>query len=740
MKPLRSFLSLALALALLLPLVPSARAAEQPSAWASSAVEWIKTTGKLDRSSDFQNFSRTVTRRDFARLGVILTQILANRWIPDDLNTPFVDCDDLYVTKAAYIGIVNGVGENRFAPDDPVTREQIALMLLRVLDECGYDYYKGDVSALHFSDEDQISSWALDAVKRAYLIQAMNGTGGSAMSPKANLTMESAYQLLYNVSQNRTAIRSGFARSVVDSSVGSITLKYTGGGRYSDAYCEDAYSGQPAIYDIDGDGRLEIIAASYNIRCIDAASGWTKWTVPVGYDRSATTTDYVGRTWPSVFVGDIDGDGSPEIVTGHSDRTYQDIDSICGGIVAVYDKDGYFKEGWPQHLGDEVYAITVDDLDGDGQMEIIAGIGCPDGQNVWVYEPDGSVREGWPQLDIAHDGAKTEIYDNTEGRDTAYAWGIYNDNIATADLDHDGEKEIIVPSDVAQISVYNPDGTQLHTADCFAGGVVWGRVGVFSDSEYEMRVPNGGFGLFSDYMGNPVDPFSLPMTERWKATFTHSAAVAEDMDGDGEIEIAVVGAVQDRAVGTLPSLYQELYLFNADHTRYSEAWAALPSTTDAPLSEDWNLIERCAPDPVCYDLDGDGNMEILYPDFSGKLNCYWLDRQQHGSWPINVYDGETLEFACTPAIADLNGDGKVEVIFTTYTQKRDNDKVGSLCIADAEGNLLVSFSLPPTLDSASTVPNGCTSTPQIRDIDGDGLPEIILQTYLSGVTVYDVNP
>ena len=45
------------------------------------------------------------------------------------------------------------------------------------------------MSAVTFSDEADLSSWAAEAVKRAYLIQVMNGTGGNSMSPKMTVTI-----------------------------------------------------------------------------------------------------------------------------------------------------------------------------------------------------------------------------------------------------------------------------------------------------------------------------------------------------------------------------------------------------------------------------------------------------------------------------------------------------------------------------------------------------------------------
>lgn len=758
----RKLLALALSAALAAGAVPAA-AADQPSAWAVNAVTWLQGTGKLT-DADFTGYDRVVTRADFARLGVVLYELITGMPTPDasDVKNPFSDTSDVNVLRAYKLGIVNGTGDGTtFSPGDAVNREQIAVMLLRVLDVCGVTYSKADVSDITFSDETELSSWAAESVKRAYLIQVMNGTGENAMSPKAPTTMESAYQLLYNVYTNRDAIRAGETRSISTGAAGTLSLKYADGGRYDTGWCEDAYHGKPVLCDLDQDGALEILAASYSLVCLDAATGSLKWRVPVGYDRNTAEAQPAMRTWPDLYVGDIDGDGRNEIVAGHGS-------SILGqGMVAVYDENGYYKPGWPKTLPNEVYSIAVADLDGDGAMEIAAGIGVQDGVNVYVYEHDGSLRPGWPQLEAGSDGQKTLILpdSDTKAPSLGYSWGMFNDNLAIGDIDGDGVKEIVAPADMGQICAYKPDGTQVRSAFQMEIGknnyniteqVVWGRVGTFSDAEYESKVYNGGFGRESE--PNPADPngpwlkidlATLPMNERLTAHFTHSKALIADLDGNGVNEVAVVGDIHDRADeaaanagADLPHLYQELFLFNGDRTRFNAAWSTQPKAKDGPLcpltDSDWETIDRCMPDPVAADLDGDGKLEVLYPDYSGKLNCYWLDHTQHGSWPIQVYDGSTLEYAAAPAFYDVTGDGKLEVIFTTYTQKTGTKK-GSLCIADGEGNLLQQVELPDTADTSNSVPNGCMATPVIGDVDGDGRAEIVLQTCLSGVTVYDLD-
>ena len=89
-------------------------------------------------------------------------------------------------------------------------------------------------------------------------------------------------------------------------------------------------------------------------------------------------------------------------------------------------------------------------------------------------------------------------------------------------------------------------------------------------------------------------------------------------------------------------------------------------------------------------------------------------------------------------MADLNGDGALEVIFATSTPKKGT-KNGSLYVADAKGNVLQKIELPATSGAAGVEANGCMTPPVIADVDSDGRPEIVLHAFRSGVTVYDLD-
>jgi hypothetical protein len=182
-----------------------------------------------------------------------------------------------------------------------------------------------------------------------------------------------------------------------------------------------------------------------------------------------------------------------------------------------------------------------------------------------------------------------------------------------------------------------------------------------------------------------------------------------------------------------------LFLFNADRSRFNLGgfdWRTIPINSGAPLKENYNVIETVEPNPVVADLDGDGKQEILYPSYDGKLHAFWLDKTEHGSWPYSVYNpaDKIIRFASEPVVADLDNDGKAEVIFTSWTQK-GSKKYGKLHILNYQGQKIYEIDLPKPLSSTDTW-NGGLAAPTLADIDGDGNLEGIINTAHSGVVVY----
>lgn len=133
-----------------------------------------------------------ITRQEFAKMVV-----LAAGLEPDaEPELTFADTDEIaewargYVSAAVRAGIITGVGDNRFAPTDPVTRAQAATMIMRSLGEVGTSL------ELTFADAESIPEWAKAAILGAVEKGIVNGFEDNTFKPDLSATRVQAAKML----------------------------------------------------------------------------------------------------------------------------------------------------------------------------------------------------------------------------------------------------------------------------------------------------------------------------------------------------------------------------------------------------------------------------------------------------------------------------------------------------------------------------------------------------------------
>ena len=127
--------------------------------------------------------NETLTRGQF----ITLLMRAYNIQPDDNSNNNFSDAGDTcytnYLAAAKRLGITGGVGDNKFAPEQAVTRQQMFTLLynaLKAMDQLP----KGDSekALTDFTDSDRISSYAKDAMIYFVETGAVSGTNGKLLS------------------------------------------------------------------------------------------------------------------------------------------------------------------------------------------------------------------------------------------------------------------------------------------------------------------------------------------------------------------------------------------------------------------------------------------------------------------------------------------------------------------------------------------------------------------------------
>jgi MYXO-CTERM domain-containing protein len=454
--------------------------------------------------------------------------------------------------------------------------------------------------------------------------------------------------------------------------------------------------GSPKMADLDGDGKRELIVANSDGMVHALRADGTElpgFPVMVGpfpsLDAANPKNHRAGRAYaagdvsPEVpqpnfaapAIGDLDGDGKPEIV----------VSTGSGAQVFVFGSDGAPKAGWPQGIdpadvtdtGPErmlerafIGAPVLADLDGDGQLEVIIAGGDA---KVHVWRHDGTLQPGFPVLlqevkdlppepklarsvstpavgDIDGDG-KLEIVvgsgqdyqqmgrmyairaegNNAAGGPFPPGWPVRSGTLnvlptvgaghvnppCLADVDGDGQLEVGINGTGSPIQFYKGDGTAMKS------------------------MVNMPFGEGSDTRDAP----SIPLIG--------SAAIG-DLDNDGHLDIALPAAGLN-AVAVLVStgarldFDHQVGVWDIKSGQFKPGW---PKRQD-----DWQFFVN----PIIADIDGDNRPEVITGSAGYWLHAWSAEGKEAEGWP--KLTGSWITAAA--AVGDMDGDGLLEVAVTT---------------------------------------------------------------------------
>lgn len=172
---------------------------DEPSSWSENAISELKEYNHFEEDT-FDNFKENITRAEFICVAVRLYELFDNKEITPDPSISFTDTTDIYALKGATVGITSGIGDNKFGPNDSLTREQLATFMIRIL-KLG-DVEMNASTDYKFSDENSFNAWSKEAIYSAKANGIIGGIGNDIFDSKGMASTEMALVIANRIISN----------------------------------------------------------------------------------------------------------------------------------------------------------------------------------------------------------------------------------------------------------------------------------------------------------------------------------------------------------------------------------------------------------------------------------------------------------------------------------------------------------------------------------------------------------
>jgi surface protein len=472
------------------------------------------------------------------------------------------------------------------------------------------------------------------------------------------------------------------------------TASFTAADIYTNAL------GAQSVYaaDMDGDGDMDIISASYNDDTI-------AWYENNGAADPSFTADDIATSANgarSVFAADMDGDGDMDIVSA----------STIDNTIAWYENNGAadpsFTAADIATNADGAYSVFAADMDGDGDMDIVSA--SSDDHTIAWYENNGAADPSW---------TKAVIATNADGATSVYA----------ADMDGDGDMDIVSASyNDNTIAWYENNGatdpsfTAADIATSADGANSVFAADMDGDGDMDILSASQNDDTIAWYENNgAADPSWSPSDIATDKDVARSVFAA-DIDGDGDMDI-ISASYNDDTIAW-----------------YENNGATDPSFTAADIATSADGANSV----FAADMDGDGDMDIVSANIADNTIAWYENTVFSYNYTWDVDSGGAPSsgtyYATVAGTASATGgtySGTESITFTLDTS------APTVTLTDTDSDNFINTSQVVTITatfnksmaSSGTYTNPETtfgnpfdtftgSFPQGKSYSGDGIPDM----------------